>query len=203
MSTLSKEKIIEFMKKDLSERLIITPLLNPIEQIDNSGVDIRLGNKFIVTHRTTFPGIDPAQKEKIESKLGEYQTKITINYKEPFVLHPYQLVLGSTLEYIVMPPKLCTYLTSRSTWGRLGQVIATATFIHPCYKGCPTLELINLGEVPIVLYPGLRIGQLIFHTFERQAGEGQAEHSGSYLYAVEPEFSKIHLDEELEFWGPS
>lgn len=77
-----------------------------------------------------------------------------------FVLHPRQFVLGETLEWIHLPADLAAFVTSRSSWGRDGLIIATATGVHPGYSGILTLELTNLGEIPLRLYPGLSVAQL-------------------------------------------
>ena len=81
---------------------------------------------------------------------------------ETFFLHPHRLVLGSTLEYIRMPGDLTAHVVGRSRWARVGLIIAMATFVHPWYAGCLTLELQNLGDAPLRLLPGLSIAQLVF-----------------------------------------
>lgn len=198
MSTLSRDKIIQYMKRPLPERLVVTPIFNLDKQLSDGALDVRLGNQFIVIQRTSFLGIDPSEKKELKSRIGQYQAKINVNFQESFVLHPNQLVLGSTLEYIALPNDLTAYVIGRSSWGRLGLVIATATFVNPGFKGCLTLEMENLGEVPLTLYPGLRIAQLIFHTLK---GRGEYGEDRTYQYPTGPEFSKIYGDKELEFWA--
>jgi dCTP deaminase len=176
--------------------LIITPLLEWEEQTKDNTVDLRLGNEFIITRRTSFPAIDPTRTQEIEEKIGQYQERIRLGFHEKFVLHPNQLILGSTLEYVALPKKLSAYVIGRSSWGRLGLIIATATAVSPCFKGCITLEMVNLGEAPLILYPGVRIAQLVLHTVK---DEGTYE--GRYTCPTGPEFSRIHKDEEMSFWG--
>lgn len=195
MGALSTDKINYWLDKDLPDRLIITPLLDREEQIRDNSVDLRLGNEFIITKRTSFPFIDVANKDEIEKDIGQYQERIIINFKKPFILHPNQLILGSTLEYISLPKELSAYVLGRSSWGRLGLIIATATVVSPGFKGCITLELINLGEVPILLYPGVRIAQIVVHTVE-----GKGEYKGRYSCPTGPEFSRIYKDDELNYW---
>ncbi len=198
MSTLSKAEILRFMTAiNLNERLIITPLLDRDEQVKDCAIDVRLGNQFIITQKTSFTEMDVSRQDQIKTRIGQYQRKIVIGFREPFVLRPQQLVLGSTMEYIVFPNCLSGYVIGRSSWGRLGLIIATATGINPGYKGCLTLELENLGEVPIVLYPGIRIAQLILHTVE-----GEGKYQSRYRFPVAPEFSKAHEDKEIGFWAP-
>lgn len=196
MGILSTDKIDKWLNKKVSERLIITPLLDRKKQTEDNSIDVRLGNEFIITRRTSFPYIDVAKKGVIEKEIGQYQERVLIGFNENFVLHPNQLILGSTLEYIYLPKKLSAYVLGRSSWGRLGLIIATATAVSPEFKGCITLELLNLGEVPIILYPGVRIAQLVIHTVE-----GEGSYKGRYSCPTGPEFSRIYKDDELDFWG--
>ena len=72
MSYLSKEKIISFMEKPLDERLIITPLLDKEEQINDGAVDVRLGTQFIIIKRTAFLGLDPRDRDEIRKNIRNY-----------------------------------------------------------------------------------------------------------------------------------
>jgi dCTP deaminase len=87
------------------------------------------------------------------------------------VIHPHQFILATTLEYIRLPYDLMSYVVGRSTWGRLGLIVATAIGIHSLFAGSLTLELRNLGETPLKLYPGEAIAQLFFHS-TREGEEG-------------------------------
>lgn len=196
MPTLARKELLKRMnRRSLKSRLIVTPILDPDEQINDTAIDVRLGNQFILTQKTAFRGLDPGDKEQIVKDIEKYQTRIIVKFHEPLILHPQQLVLGSTLEYISLPNDLSCYVIGRSSWGRLGLIIATATFVNPGYKGCLTLEMENIGEVPIILYPGVRIAQLILHTVE-----GKSKYTGKYKCAVGPEFSRIYDDPEMDFW---
>jgi len=174
----------------------ITPILDWEKQVSASSVDLRLDNQFIIITRTSFPIINPIEKD-LPSKISQYQKLEKIQYGEKFVLHPHELVIGSTLEYLSFPNDLTAYLIGRSSWGRLGLIIATATVIDPCFKGNLTLELINSGNVPIELYPGVRIAQLIFHKLDDLQDECKDE--GKYQMQIGPGFSKIYKDEELSY----
>lgn len=198
MSVLAKSEIEEYMKKLLlSERLTITPILEP-DQVKENGVDIRLGNEFLVINRTTFAALDPSEKKEVERNIDRYQERIKVDLKEKFILHPNHLVLGSTLEYLSLPKDLSAYVIGRSSWGRLGLIIATAISVGPGFKGCLTLELENIGEVPITLYPGLLIAQLVFNKMEGKCDD----YPGRYKCPTGPEFSKILRDDDLDFWAP-
>ena len=128
-------------------------------QIGQGLIDLRLGNDFIITNRTRFSIIDPIEDfHTIRSKIGAYQQRLYVDIGSKLALHPNQIVLGCTLEYVRLPPDLLAYVIGRSSWGRLGLVIATATLVHPGFTGVITLEMVNLGDAPIALYPGVRIG---------------------------------------------
>jgi len=194
MSTLGRTEILRYLEKsELSERLVVTPLLEA-GQVGPASVDIRLGNAFVVTRRGHLQSIDPA---RAKSGLKRYQYHHYVNFGESFTLHPNQLVLASSLEYVRLPTELAASVTSRSKWGRAGLVIATATAVHPGFNGTITLELVNLGEVPLILYPGLRIAQLVFAKCE-----GGTEYEGQYSGQTDPNFLTIAGtdQEEVDFW---
>lgn len=200
MALLSKAKIGEWLEKDLEERLVVTPILDPKQQIHEGSIDLRLGTTFVLTQKAAFAAMDATVKEqKLQQEILRYQFRVAKRFHEKFVLHPHQLVLGVTLEYLAFPPGLGAYVLTRSSWGRLGLIIATATFVNPGFKGCLTLELLNLGEVPLVLYPGFRVAQLILHTVAQ--GKEPGRHESRYAFSTEPEFSRVYEDRELSFWG--
>ena len=118
-----------------------------------------------------------------------------VPYGDELVLHPGQFVLGGSLEYVSMPRDLMGYVISRSSWGRLGLVIATATGVHPGFRGCLTLELSNLGEVPILLRPLYRVAQLFLHT--SAASESDETVVSRFDGAVGPESPAARPDAEL------
>ncbi len=198
MSILSKKEIEMLMMNDNPDkRLVITPMFDKKEQINDGAVDVRLGFQFIIIKRTEFTGLDPKDSDNLKKNIDRYQGMMRVRFRQPFVLHPHQLVLGTTLEYISLPDTIAGYVLSRSSWGRLGLIIATATYVNPGFKGCLTLELENLGEAPLVLYPGLRIAQLVLHTLK-----GTGHYGGKYTNPTGPEFSKVYNDKELVFWTP-
>lgn len=194
---LSKSEIIVWMEKSkLDERLIVTPLLDPQESISAGSIDVRLGNQFILMKRESFPLLDIADSESGTNQIERYQERLIKPYGEKFILHPRQLVIGSTLEYIQLPPELMCYVIGKSTWGRMGLIIATATKVDPGFRGCITLEIINEGEIPLVLYPGIPIAQLVLHQTS-----GSSSYQGGYNCAIGPEFPKFGgKRKSWEYW---
>jgi len=98
------------------------------------------------------------------------ESEVTKSHYVPFgrryLLHPRSFVLGITLEWIRLPSKMAGYVIGKSSLGRRGLIIATATGVHPGFTGCLTLEISNVGEVPISLRPGMRICQIFLHKVE-------------------------------------
>ena len=156
-------KLLSQTGRDLEQRVFITPLFDP-SQIGEGSIDIRLGQDYILFNRTTgVLKINPIEIDEIEKDLHRYQTRIRLGFGEPLYLHSGELILARTLEYISLPQKIAGEVIGRSSWGRLGPIIATAPRIQPGFKGTVTLEIVNLGNIPVVLYPCLRIAQLVLY----------------------------------------
>lgn len=188
---LSKKEILYYLNSDLEKAIIIMPLFSP-EQIGESSLDVRLGNCFIISKRASIPNIvvrDDLDQEQKKAAL-EAQEKVYVNpgdKKHGIVLHPGQFILGSTMEYIKLPKDIMAYVIGKSSVGRLGLVIATATQIGPGYKGTPTLELSNIGNVPLILHPNQLIAQLVFHKLSSSLKKG---YDGPYNISIGPDYSK-------------
>ena len=122
-----------------------------------SSVDVRVDRFFRVFHNNRYPYIDVREEQEDLTELVE------VDNGTPFVLHPGEFVLGSTLERIRLPDDLVARLEGKSSLGRLGLLIhSTAGFIDPGWDGHVTLELSNVANLPITLYVGMKIGQLSF-----------------------------------------
>jgi dCTP deaminase len=109
-----------------------------------------------------------------------------------FVLHPGSFVLAVTLEWIRLPHSLSGDVVGKSAWGRHGLNVATATGVHPTFTGCLTLELSNIGDIPIKLYPATRICQLFLH--EVNQSDAKTELSG-FVGQRRPVLAPIRLDD--------
>jgi dCTP deaminase len=134
-------------------RLVIDPLDD--EAIQPSSIDVRLDNRFRVFYTARHPYIDVKQPMEDLTELVE------VKPDDAFILHPGEFVLGSTLEQIGIPDDLAARLEGKSSLGRLGLMThSTAGFLDPGFIGHVTLELSNVANLPITLYPGMRIGQI-------------------------------------------
>jgi dCTP deaminase len=120
-----------------------------------SSIDVRLDRFFRVFDNTRYTHIDPALRQDELTSLVEQEGD------DPFVLHPGEFVLGSTFELVTLPDDLAGRLEGKSSLGRLGLLThSTAGFIDPGFSGHITLELSNVANLPITLWPGMKIGQL-------------------------------------------
>lgn len=149
---LSDRTILELID---SGRLVIDPwepsLLQP------SSVDVRITNAFRVFHNNRQPYID------VRRPIADLTELVTVAPGEPFILHPGEFVLGSTLERVGIPDDLVARLEGKSSLGRLGLLIhSTAGYIDPGFEGQITLELSNVARLPITIYPDMPIGQISF-----------------------------------------
>ena len=131
--------------------------LDPFDEamVQPSSIDVRLDRFFRVFANHRYTHIDPAQQQDDLTELVEPKGD------EPFILHPGEFVLGSTLEVISLGDDLASRLEGKSSLGRLGLLThSTAGFIDPGFSGHVTLELSNVANLPIKLYPGMKIGQI-------------------------------------------
>jgi dCTP deaminase len=128
------------------------------ELLQPSSVDVRVDRLFRVFRNSRYPFIDVKEPMEDLTELVE-----VADDEQPFILHPGEFVLGSTLERIRLPDDLVARLEGKSSLGRLGLLIhSTAGFIDPGWDGHVTLELSNVANLPITIYPGMKIGQVSF-----------------------------------------
>ena len=125
--------------------------------IQPSSIDVRLDRLFRLFDNHKYPFIDPAEDQPDLTRLVE------VGPDEAFILHPGEFVLGATYERVTLPDDLVARLEGKSSLGRLGLLIhSTAGFIDPGFDGHVTLELSNVANLPITIYPAMKIGQLSF-----------------------------------------
>ena len=134
-------------------RLVVDPLDD--DAIQPSSIDVRLDNRFRVFYTARHPYID------VKQPMDDLTELVEVKPDDAFILHPGEFVLGSTLEEVGIPPDLAARLEGKSSLGRLGLMThSTAGFLDPGFTGHVTLELSNVANLPITLYPGMRIGQI-------------------------------------------
>ena len=134
-------------------------VIDPLEEgcIQPSSVDLRLDRLFRVFLNHTMPVID------VKSDLEDLTHLVQIEPDDVFILHPGEFVLASTFEQVGVPDDLVARIEGKSSLGRLGLLIhSTAGFIDAGFSGHITLELSNVANLPITLYPGMKVGQISF-----------------------------------------
>ena len=151
--------------------------------VQPSSVDVRLDKYFRLFDNHRYPYIDPAAEQPDLTRLVEVGGPDGDTSDEGFVLHPGEFVLGSTLETVSLPDDLAARVEGKSSLGRLGLLThATAGFVDPGFSGHVTLELSNVATLPIMLYPGMKIGQLCFFRLSSPAENpyGSAAYGSHY-----------------------
>ncbi|MCA2965639.1 MAG: dCTP deaminase [Acidobacteriota bacterium] len=147
------------IKRYLAEgKIRIEPELPP-EQYGSCSVDFRLGNEFSVFEHSRFAFIDPRDRGAIQDMMRT----IVVPPGEPFILQPRDFCLAITEERLELADDVLGRLEGRSSLGRIGIIVhGTAGLFDPGWTGKATLELSNLGRVPVALYPGMRICSFTF-----------------------------------------
>jgi len=182
---LSDGSILELVEKG---ELIIRPfdksLLGP------SSLDLRLGNEFLVFERTRIDVIDP------HKPIDKFVKIVNISDDEYFIIHPNEFILATTLEYIKLPSYLAARIEGRSSLARLGLIIhSTGGFIDAGFEGQLTLEMSNLNNVPVKLFPRMRIAQIAFIIQDKPSTKPYGERKTSKYHKQKgPVASKIYLD---------
>lgn len=167
--------------------------LDPWEpaMVQPSSVDVRLDRYFRVFENHRYPHIDPSQEQAELTRLVEPAVG------EPFVLHPGEFALASTYELVTLGTGVAARLEGKSSLGRLGLLThSTAGFIDPGFSGHVTLELSNMATLPIMLWPGMKVGQLCFFRLSSPAEHpyGSEKYGSRYQGQRGPTPSRSHLN---------
>lgn len=193
MAILSDKTLKEYLEEG---KIVIDPLKDE-QQIQPSSVDMRLGDEFKVFKVIRKPYIDP----KDEEDIAEYMESSTVPEGEAFIIHPNEFALATTQEYVKVPDDLVARVEGRSSMGRLGVTMhVTAGYVDPGFEGRITLEISNIGAMPVALYPGQRVCQLVFETMTTPAElpYGHPKRNSKYMKQLKPESSRVKLDYELK-----
>jgi dCTP deaminase len=200
MTILGRSELIRRLR---DETLVISPILSN-RQIGAASVDLRMGNVVLMVRARGTSHVDPAawlipksqtRFHTMEISRQQKHERYEIPFNTKFLLHPGSLALVPTLEWIKLPPDIMGTVTARSTWAREGLSIATATLIEPNYEGIATLELANLGQIPIALYPGLRIAQIALATVVGRTAR-QVSNKAQFSLSFEPKQGNISQHDE-------
>lgn len=186
------------MTSTLSEKTIRDRLENgeifaspcpPSAYISDGTIDLRVGSEFKYSVRSSMAALDVSHPEDGDRLFHD----VHVTHGDAFVLQPKQFALASTLEYIALPADLSGILQSRSTYGRMGLVAVAAAWVAPSYRGSPTLELFNAGDVALAIPPGEPICQLIL-----LSSEDATAHRSRYQCHTRPYFAQASVDRWLQ-----
>jgi dCTP deaminase len=167
--------------------------LDPFDpaMVQPSSIDLRCDPHFRVFENHRYALIDP------KAPQGDLTTGVMATEDDPFILHPGEFVLGSTLEVVGLSDDIVARLEGKSSLGRLGLLIhSTAGFIDPGFRGQVTLELSNVANLPIAIYPHMKIGQISFYQMTTAAERpyGSPELGSKYQGQTGPTPSAMHQD---------
>jgi dCTP deaminase len=190
VSVLSREEIeglLALGPKD-PKSIVMTPLLRPELAFDMDSVDVRLGCHFLLPRAWQQPFFCPGDASSSSLHLGAY-----VPLGKYLVVPAHQTVLGATLEFIKLPNNVSGEILTKSSVARTFVLVETAPWIHPGYRGCLTLEIANVSNTPVLLYPGRPIGQLIFMWVSPPHKDQQLKRSYGPVY---PEPPKLRSPED-------
>ena|SRR5665213_1848636 len=194
---LKGDLLANLLEDNATDPFRIVPVSAPaIQRIRESGaaaVDLRLGTWFVTLRQSKLSVLDVSQSSG--NQIGEHQLikRHYIPFGDKYIIHPGNFVLGVTLEWIRLPGALAGYVVGKSSWGRRGLIIATAAGVHPGFAGCLTLELSNVGEIPIAIKPGMPICQLFVHRVDTTSVDHTDQ--SRFVGFRRPTLGKINLDE--------
>jgi dCTP deaminase len=201
MSALSRVEIIRQLQ---SKRLTVSPILTE-KQLGPCSIDLRMGTVVLLARAGAQSHVNPEAYLRESSAPGDHDTvrdrkqkheRFDISFQNSFLLHPGKLALVPTLEWVRLPLDLQGVVTARSSWAREGLSIATATIVNPGYTGIVTLELANLGEVPIRLHPGLRLAQIAFYELGKtESAPSEVTLRSQFDMSFEPSGGNIAKDD--------
>ncbi len=178
------------IREELAKGRIV---IDPFDEscIQPASVDIHMDRKLLVFRNSRRPYIDIHQDQDGLTELEE------IPGDQPFILHPGEFILGSTLEKVTIPDDMVARLEGKSSLGRIGLLIhSTAGYIDPGWEGHLTLELSNVSNLPVTLYYKMKIGQISFLRLTTPAEHlyGSPELGSKYQGQEGPTASRIYRD---------
>lgn len=164
----------------------ITPFDSDL--INPNSIDVRLGDTCSSYDGSTDT-IDPYDKASIMNGLISRPTGI---------IFPGEFLLATTVETITLGANMCAELNGKSSIARLGvEIHITGGWIDAGFSGEITLEMHNVNSRPVLLHPGMPIGQLVIHQIS-PAKRHYGERAGSkYQNQKGPMPSKYHLNKKV------
>lgn len=177
----------DLLKEIKSGKLIIEPFDKDL--IQPSSIDLRLGNEFRIFNHSKHSIID------VKKHFSKYTELVKIKNGGKFICHPNEFVLGTTLEKVKIPTHLVARLEGKSSLGRLGIIVhCTAGYVDPGFEGNLTLEINNVGKIPVALYSGMRIAQMSLIRLSSKVEKPYGSRNNKYQGQKGPMESKIYKE---------
>jgi len=156
---LGKAEILKRIRLDVESPSYLGVVPFSKRLVQTASLDVRLGHRFGVPPRSSLAFVGVGDLCKSES--GNWE-RVFVPDDQEFVIHPGSIVVGTTLEFVSLPADVLAFVEGKSSIGRMGLLVATATQVAPGFHGVVVLELVNAGSVPVVVEPGQEIAQLVF-----------------------------------------
>jgi dCTP deaminase len=164
------------------KRLGIVPFDQALVQ--GASLDVRLGSWFKTARKTRIGNIDLTDPKARSWLAAEGWEERHVPLDGEFHIHPGDFVLGATIEFVALPADLMAFVEGKSSIGRTGLLVATATQVGPGFHGVVVLELANAGTVPLIVHPGMSIAQLVFQSLDSAATDHA--YSGGFSCQIRP-----------------
>ncbi len=189
MMVLSDQDIVKYLE---AGKIRISPQPDFAEQLGSCSIDFRLSNVFRIFEHSKYPSIDL----RAEFDLANLMRKVVIPEGEAFTIQPGDFVLAATIETLEISDDIMARLEGRSSLARIGIIVhSTAGLFDPGWVGTATLELGNLGRMPVMLYPGMRICAFTFEKLSSPSRVPYKQKPGNkYAGQAEPEASRFSRD---------
>lgn len=187
---ISKKEILELISK---KDLYISPMLTA-NQIGQMTIDLRVGTDFLTSQQGREPFIDATNNTFHNRPIRSFFTETRRHIGEPFLIHPNQTILFSSLEYVKLPKNVFAILSCRSSFSRLG--LSVSTIAQPGYCGCLSIEMLYSGNTPIKILSGTRLIQARLYRLHEDTD--YFEFPRKYACQVRPIASKANEDDDLE-----
>ena len=185
------------IKEQMSAGRIVIDPLGP-NAVQPASVDIRLDSEILVFRNNWRTHID------VMKPADDVVERVMIEEGRPFLLHPGQFALGSTLEAVTIPDDIVARIEGKSSLARYGLLIhSTAGFVDPGWTGKLTLEFSNVGILGITLYKGMKIGHISFTQLTTPAENpyGSSALRSKYQGQGGPVASRYYWDYQLPMNG--
>lgn len=194
MPLLTKTELCKRINSGEENQIFIDPLLSKEDQIGAVSVDLRLGCDFLVSVLSHKPSVKLDSADSHSDPETFFQTARR-DLGDVFLIHPSQIVLATSLEYVGLPNDVYADVISRSSYHRLG--VSIASMFQPGYRGCISLELFNHSNVPVELIVGSRIVQARFFKNEHDEAYFHGGTRRKYIGNVRPTISRAPRDTDI------